>query len=154
MAYSAQDIKNNYPLPVYNFRVVINNQSMAFSNVSGLSIGFETHTFKESPTGIGPGPMVRRMPAQKSDVKIILKKGLVKASGISVLYEWINSAKINQINKLDITVQLLDELGNPVFSWTVINAFPTKLDIPTFDATSNDVAIENMELTADTILVI
>jgi phage tail-like protein len=31
----------------------------------------------------------------------------------------------------------------------VVNAFPTKLDAPTFDAKSNDAAIESMELAAD-----
>jgi phage tail-like protein len=40
-----------------------------------------------------------------------------------------------------------------VISWKVINAFPTKLDAPTFDASSNDVAIETMELRADNITI-
>jgi phage tail-like protein len=31
----------------------------------------------------------------------------------------------------------------------MINAFPTKLDAPSFDANSNDVAIESMELMGD-----
>ena len=48
---------------------------------------------------------------------------------------------------------LCDEEGNAVVSWQVINAFPTKLDAPTFDANSNDVAIESMELLADDVLI-
>jgi phage tail-like protein len=39
-------------------------------------------------------------------------------------------------------------------SWKVINAFPTKLDAPTFSASSNDVAIESMELMADGVAVV
>jgi phage tail-like protein len=38
-----------------------------------------------------------------------------------------------------------------VISWKVVNAFPTKLTAPTFDAKSNDVAIETLELKADLI---
>jgi len=50
-------------------------------------------------------------------------------------------------------VRLLDESGDPVISWKVINAFPTKLDAPTFDANSNDAAIESMELMADGVFI-
>ncbi len=160
MPYSVKDIKEVYPLPVYNYRVEISNgattETIAFSNVSGLSLSFETHTYKESPDdsnkGDFAGPIVRRMPAQRADVKITLKKGLVRTKSIKALYGWINSVQVNQVEKKDITVRLLDEAGAPVVSWKVINAFPTKLDAPAFDATSNDVAIESMELTADIVM--
>lgn len=152
MAYTVDDIKKNYPLPAYNYRVDINGESIAFSNVSGLSLSFETHTYKESRTGGDvAGPKAMRMPAQQADVKITLKKGLVRAKSLPVLYNWIKSVQINQIDKKDITINLLDEKGDPVFIWQVRDAFPTKLDAPAFDASSNDAAIETMELTADTI---
>ena len=40
-----------------------------------------------------------------------------------------------------------------MISWKVLNAFPTKLDAPTFTASSNDAAVESMELMADGILI-
>ena len=43
--------------------------------------------------------------------------------------------------------------GDAVISWKVINAFPTKLEAPAFDASSNDVAIESMELMADSVTI-
>lgn len=152
MPYTPEQIKQNYPLPVYNYRVDIGGESIAFSNVSGLSLSFETHTYKESHTEGGKvGPVVMRMPAQQADVKITLKKGLVPSKSIPKLYAWINTVQVNQIEKKDIAVHLLNEQGAPVVTWNVLNAFPTKLDAPAFDATSNDAAIETMELTADTI---
>jgi phage tail-like protein len=36
-----------------------------------------------------------------------------------------------------------------VVSWKATNAFPTKLSAPTFDAKSNDAAIETLDLQAD-----
>ena len=48
-------------------------------------------------------------------------------------------------------MRLCDENGDPVISWKVANAFPTKLEAPTFDANSNDAAVESMELTADSV---
>jgi phage tail-like protein len=56
---------------------------------------------------------------------------------------------VNVIEKKDIFVRLLDEAGQPVLSWKVLNAFPKQLDAPTFTANSNEVAIEAMTLMAD-----
>jgi phage tail-like protein len=153
MAYTKEQIKQNYPLPVYNYRVEIAGEPIAFSNVSGLNIEVGTHVYKESPVGATAGPVVMRMPAQLADLKITLKKGLVRKKSLPVLYAWISTVQVNQIDKKDILIHLLDEAGSPVITWNVLNAFPVKLEAPTFDATSNDAAIESMELMADNILV-
>ena len=41
MAVSVNEIKATYPLPVYNFRVEVGPDAVAFSEVSGLSIHYE-----------------------------------------------------------------------------------------------------------------
>lgn len=154
MALSKSEIKTAYPLPSYNYRVEIAGTAVGFSEVSGLSIKRETTTYKESPTAGGaPGPVVMHMPAQPSSVTITMKKGVVRANSVAVLYNWISSIQINQVDKKDIYVRLCDEKGDAVVSWKVLNAFPTKLDAPSFSATSNDVAVESMELMADGILI-
>jgi phage tail-like protein len=154
MALSKDEIKTAYPLPVYNYKVEIGSDAAAFSEVSGLSIGYETTTYKESPVESGsPGPRVMHMPTQATATNITLKKGMVRGKSVATFYSWINSIQINQIDKKDIYVRLLDESGDPVISWKVTNAFPTKLDAPTFDANSNDAAIESMELMADGIFI-
>ena len=152
MAVSKNDIKTAYPLPAYNYRVEIGDTSVACSEVSGLSIAYETQTYKESPVESGaPGPRVMIMPAQSTPPTVTLKKGVVKGVSVPVLYDWIRTTRINQTEKKDLFVRLLDENGAPVISWKVTNAFPTKLDAPSFTADSNDVAIESMELMADAV---
>ena len=89
------------------------------------------------------------MPGQRNMVSITLKKGIVRTTSIKTLYGWIKTIATNQIEKKDIFVRLCDEKGEPVITWKVGNAFPVKLDAPTFDAKSNDAAIESMELKAD-----
>jgi hypothetical protein len=75
MALSKEEIKTAYPLPVYNYTVEIEGAFVAFSEVSGLSIGYETKTYKESPTEGGvPGPRVMHMPMQPSSATVTLKK--------------------------------------------------------------------------------
>jgi phage tail-like protein len=150
MPLTTEQIKTDYPLPVYNYRVEINGDAVAFSEVSGLNISYETSTYKESPTAGGaPGPRMMIVPGQRNAVKITLKKGIVRKASMQQLYGWIKTTTINQIEKKDIFIRLCDESGAAVISWKVVNAFPTKLDAPTFDAKSNDAAIESMELSAD-----
>jgi phage tail-like protein len=148
MALTKDQIKNSYPLPVYNFRVEIDGTTVAFSEVSGLTRQHETTTYVESPTA-GVGPRVLYMPAQTKAANITLKKGVVTGVSVATLFAWINSIQLNRVDKKDIVVRLCDENGTAVVSWKVLNAFPTKLDAPTFTASSNDVAIESMELMAD-----
>jgi phage tail-like protein len=154
MATSKADTKIAYPLPAYNYKVDIGKDTIAFSEVSGLNITYQKTTYKESPAEAGKiGPRSFYMPAQLDAETLTLKKGLVPAKSQVALYDWINSISLNQVEKKDIVISLCDETGKAVVSWTVINAFPTKLDAPTFNASSNDAAIESMELTADGIII-
>ena len=153
MALSIEEIKSSYPLPSYNYFVEINGEAIAFSQVSGLSMKVETTTYKQSPVEGGkPGPVVMRMPAQSSDVTITLQKGIVKGKSVPALYNWINSTQINQVEKKDVIIRLMDETGSAILSWIIKDAFPTGLDAPTFDANSNDAAIESLQLMADRVI--
>lgn len=151
MATSPDDMKFNFPLPAYNYQVEINGVAFAFSEVSGLNIAYETITFKESPVGPIAGPIVYNMPAQATATTITLKKGIILNAHKNLLADWIKTVRANLVDKRDILIKLCNEAGQPVVSWHVVNAFPTRLDAPTFDASTNDVAIETMELMADRI---
>jgi phage tail-like protein len=154
MALSKADIKAQFPLSVYNYRVEIGSDTIAFSEVSGLSIQFEAITYKESAIDGKAGPRVFHMPGQPTAAKITMKKGLVRGTSVTVLYQWISTTQLNQIEKKDIYVRLCDEEGKAVISWKVINAFPTQLDAPTFAANTNDVAIESMQFMGDRVTVV
>jgi phage tail-like protein len=154
MATDKATIKATYPLPVYNFRVDIGADSVAFTEVSGLSMSHEKITnYAESPGAGQVGPQWKYMPAQSSPVTLTLKKGVMPQKSLDTFFNWFNSIATNLIEKKDIKISLCDEDGKAVISWNVKNAFPTKLDAPSFSATSNDVAIESMELTADSMSV-
>ncbi len=154
MALTTDDIKKSYPLPVYNYKVEIGGVAIAFTEVSGLTIEYETTTYVESQTASGvAGTRTLYMPAQLKPVTITLKKGVIRVTSVATLYKWISSITLNQIEKKDIYVRLCDEKGEAVISWKVINAFPTKLEAPSFEAKSNDAAIESMTLMADGLVI-
>jgi len=153
MAMTREQIKTTYPLPVYNYKVEIDGKTIGFSEVSGLSAGYETATYVESATTGSAGPRRMYMPAQRKAATVTLKKGVVSGVSVPTLFAWINSIQLNRVDKKDIYVRLCDENGAAVVSWKVQNAFPTKLDAPAFTASSNDVAVESMELMADGVTV-
>ena len=144
MATTVDDIKNNYPLPVFYYLVTIDgNDAIAFSEVSGLAIEYETITYKD---GLSYKNGAKHMPGMGTPVNLTLKKGIVKSD--SYLFDWINTIKLNTVEKRDVRIDLLNENGEPTVTWTVKDAFPKKLDAPSFNATSNEVAIESLELMA------
>ncbi len=154
MALTTDEIKQTYPLPVYNYKVEIGGVAIAFTEVSGLTIEHEITTYIESQTASGvAGTRMLHMPAQLKPVTINLKKGMVRVTSVATLYKWISSITLNQVEKKDVYVRLCDENGEAVISWKVINAFPTKLEAPKFDAKSHDAAIESMTLMAEGLVV-
>lgn len=74
---------------------------------------------------------------------ITLKKGMITGQ---VLYDWLYKGLGGAVERKVVTVSLLDETQTVVASWMVINAWPTKYTAPDFNATSNEVAVETLEL--------
>lgn len=149
MATSVEDIKNKYPIPVFYYRVTIDGQdSIAFSEVSGLSIEYETITYRDG-LSYRDGP--KYMPGLGTPINLTMQKGIVKAD--SYFFRWISSIRLNTVEKRDIRIDLLNENGEPTVSWTVQDAFPKKLNAPSFNASSNEVAIESLELMASNLTI-
>jgi phage tail-like protein len=152
MGTTTLEIKESYPLPGYNYKVVFGTTTLSFTEVSGLQITVEKYTFKQSPTESNQvGPVIMHMPGQGTPSILTLKRGVILGKDIRYLYEWIASIKANVVEKRDVFVYLMDEVGKPIVGWKVIKAFPTNLDAPTFNAGSNDAAIETVELMADNV---
>lgn len=150
MATTAEDIKTTYPLPVYHFSVQIDGMdAVQFSEVSGLAMERQLITYKD---GLSATKGNHYMPGQTGDTKLTLKRGIVK--GGSDLYNWMASIQVTAVNKKSVTISLMNDEGDkPVVSWKVTNAFPLKLDAPSFNATSNEVAVESLDLAAQSVTV-
>ena len=145
MATDKQRIKNSYPLPAYNYQVIINgSELMSFSDVSGLEIDHEHVLYRHGFSWIIGDHLIR---AQRKPINVTLKRGVVKKR--SYLYDWINKG-----DKKDIRIELCDELGLAVVSWEVSRALPFKLDAPAFSASSSEVAIESLDLIAHDLRII
>lgn len=145
MALSPNDIKTSYPLPVYNYRVTIENASFGFSEVSGLSVDYEPVTYKHGFSFVMGSKII---PGMRQPIKLTLKRGITQ--GNDALAKWLHDVYANPFKNAekDILIDLCNEAAEPVVRWKVQGALPVKMDAPNFDANSNDVAIETLELVA------
>jgi len=139
-----------YPIPVHSFKVTIDGKNIGFSEVSGLNIERETVTYNEC--GTKDATAIRlHMLGQPKPANITMKKGFASESSKEILLKWMSDATGYTPVKKDVTVEMCDAKGGTVFTWKVLNAFPTKLELPGFDSKSNDVAIGTLSLMADEI---
>ncbi len=169
MAVSTEEIKSKYPLPAYNYRVTVLSASfqllpagtelaelmgaatvISCSEVSGLSMELETVTYKHGFSFLMGAHII---PAQHKEVNLTLKRGITSngqffSDWINLVYPIIKPVPFSLVRKRDVLIDLCDEKGMPVVRWVVVKALPIKLDAPTFDANTNEVAFENLELIA------
>ncbi|TPN86998.1 phage tail protein [Aquimarina algicola] len=139
MAIDRKTIIENYPLPVYNYQVIIDNSTaMSFSEISGLDIDYEHVLYRHGFSWVMGDYLIR---AQRKPINVTLKRGMVKER--SYLYDWMRSG-----TKKDIRIELCDEQSVAIVSWDIYRALPFKMDAPSFNASTNDIAIESLDLIA------
>ncbi|MDB4918390.1 phage tail protein [Mucilaginibacter sp.] len=131
-------IVNEYPLPAYNYKVSVGGHDVAFAEVSGLKMEYQTVVYKHGMS-YATGPQVLR--GQPMMNTITLKRGIVHRR--HELFNWLT-----QNHALDIFIDLCNEEGMPLIRWSISGAMPVKIDTPGFSANSNEVAIESIELVA------
>lgn len=139
MAHSTQEQRAAYPLPAYNFRVTVDGAAMRFAKVSGLTREHQTVTYRHGLSFI-EGEQIAKYYIDKY-VSVTLEQGTV--IGSTFLHEWLESK-----SKCAMEVSLCDASGTPVIAWRIAKALPVKLSAPIFDARTNEVAIDSLEIKA------
>jgi phage tail-like protein len=65
----------------------------------------------------------------------------------------VDEVKLGTATPRTVVIHLLDETGAPKRTWTLGNARPTKITGPDLKSEGNEVAIESVELTYETLTV-
>ena len=139
MAESKQEQRAHYPLAAYNFRVTVDDKTMRFAKVTGLEREYETLTYRHGLSFI-EGEQIAKYYISKY-VSVTLEQGTV--TGDKFLYQWLEQKTMSTMD-----VSLCDGQGNPVIAWRIAKALPVKLSAPGFDAQTNEVAIDSLEIKA------
>lgn len=130
-----------YPISAFHFQVEWGGSRVGFTEVSGLDIEIQPIDYRE---GSYKEYQVTKMPGIPQFTDINLKRGILK--GDNEFEEWLTTIKLNQVERRDITISLLNEDHQPAAIWQVKNAWPSKVTGPSLNSTSNEVAVEEIVL--------
>jgi phage tail-like protein len=133
-----------YPPPGFHFKVEVfdlapNDNDVRFAEVGGLSLEMAT---EEIPEG-GENRFVQKYPTRAKYPELVLKRGLLVNSE---LLGWIRDC-IQDLNikPKNLDVKLLNEEHQPLVTWHVVNAYPTKWAVSDLNASNSAVVIESLQ---------
>ena len=132
----------NYPVTAFHFQVEWGGTRIGFTEVSGLTVELQTIDYRE---GNSKEYNVTKMPGIPQFSNITLKRGMFRSD--NEFFQWLNTVKLNDIERRDLTISLLNEEHEPITVWKVKEAFPSKVEGPSLNSTGNEVAVETIELT-------
>jgi phage tail-like protein len=143
----ASSTPRDNPYSNFNFILLVNGQPLAaFSEISGLD---SENTPIEYREGADSTNSVRKYPGVEKYSNVVLKKGI---TGSLALWEWRKEVRDSTSTfppRKTVTIKLLNEKGDPntpAMTFTLMNAWPTKITGPSLNAKGNDIAIEQLDL--------
>jgi phage tail-like protein len=136
MAFERKD-----PFGGYNFAVEMDGITrMGFKQASGLDSSSDATKYRE---GTDPTLGQRQLPGLLTFSNISLQRGITDDHA---LWDWRTSVATGNPVRRTISIILRDANGAEKIRWNVKNCWPLKWSGPSFDATTDAVAIETLEL--------
>ncbi len=128
--------------PTFRFIVSIDGISQgAFTECALPSVEWETEELKEG----GLNTYIHQLPGRRRGAKLTLKNGV----GSSDLMNWYRDTMNEVLRRRNITIKLLnakDKLNDPIMTWNIQDAYPTKWMGPQLNSGENSIAIQTLEL--------
>ena len=133
-------MSSNQPYGNFNFRVEIDGITVAeFSEVSGLGASVDVVEYRT-----GDDPTTRKLPGRARMDDLVLRRGV---DSNRELWDWFKGALDGHIVRKNGSVVLLDAAATEQSRWNFYRAWIRKYEGPTFNASGNEVAIEEVVLT-------
>ncbi len=85
-----------------------------------------------------------KMPGIAKVGNVTLKRGVFSKD--TKLWDWYQQIASNNVKRVTVTIQLLDEVGTPTMEWTLNNAWPTKITPADLNTTGNEITVASMEI--------
>ncbi|MFY1826873.1 phage tail protein [Myxococcus fulvus] len=146
----AGEVQNDiWPLPKFYFSVQLGDDtSVSFQEVDGLETETQVIEYRH---GNNPSFFPIKMPGLGKVGNVRMRKGIFVND--ARFWDWYNEIKMNTIARRTVIISLLDEQGAPKMTWTLNNAWPTKLSGTDLKSEGNEVAVETLELAFETLVV-
>lgn len=116
----------------------------AFRECTGL--GSESQVVEYRATDANGKPVLVREPGTMKYNDIVLKRGITTDMD---MWQWRRQVEDGDVSgaRRSGTITLFNQKGDPIAEWTIDMAWPSKLNGPTYDAKTNEVAIEELTIT-------
>lgn len=133
-----------YPPVGFHFRVEFlslgSDNDTRFQTVAGLSVDYDTETFKEG----GENRFEHKLPVRTKYPDLSLKRGMLTDSAVIT---WCLEAFQNRnFLPVQVNVSLLNEQHQPLRTWQVYNAWPKKWSVSDLNAQENGIVVETLDL--------
>jgi phage tail-like protein len=129
------------PYRAHSFRLEIDGISRGgFRECSGLESTSTPIDYREGDDA----PTLQRLPGLAAYAPITLRWG---TSDDHELFDWRRQVTEGRVDRRNGSIVLLDDTGAERVRWNFTEAWPSKWNGPTFNATGNEVAIESIEIT-------
>ena len=134
---------NVWPMPKFRFSVDWGTiaQNLAFQEVSGLEAETQIIEYRASNSAVFS---TVKMPGIAKYGNVTMKRGVFAKD--NSFWNWYNQIKMNTIKRQTVTIKLLDENGSPTMTWTLKNAWPTKITGTDLKSDGNEVAVDTIEI--------
>lgn len=140
MAGEAQD--TNWPLPKFYLKVDLEGATdVPFQEVNGLDMTAQPIEYRHGNSPVFPAI---NMPGKVKNNSVTLKKGVF--ANDNKIWDWYSKIKMNTLERQNVVIKLCDEGGNPTMTWTLNNAWPTKISLTDMKSEANEVAVETIEI--------
>jgi phage tail-like protein len=133
-----------HPPKGFHFKVDVlglaaNDNDVRFTEVAGLAMELGTEEIAEG----GENRFLQKYPVRSKYPDLVLKRGLLVSSEIITwIRDCIEDFKITPKN---IDVKLLNDDHEPMLTWHLVNAYPTKWSVSDLNATNNAIVVESLQ---------
>jgi len=117
-----------------------------FSEVNGLTVEVQVETVEEG----GENQFAHKLPGRMSWPNITLKRGVIQSDN---LFAWLKetsgegyASRGNKLERRTAAITLLALDGSRLRAWNLADAFAVKWSGPSFTATPNGAATEELEI--------
>jgi phage tail-like protein len=137
----AQDGERRDPYAGFNFRMEIDGIEVAgFKEISGLEMDTQVIEYAE---GEDENSWIKLIPGRTKFGECTFKRGIAEGNDLWEWCETINDYP-REIERKSITMNLLDNDGEPQKTYTLFEAWPKKYSTGTLDAGADDLAMEEI----------
>jgi phage tail-like protein len=138
-----------WPLPKFYFMVKLgDDESVSFQEVDGLESERQVIEYRH---GNSKDFFAIKMPGLGSVGNVTMRRGIFVSD--AKFWAWFSEIKMNIIERRTVIVSLLDETGQAKRTWTLNNAWPTKVTGTDLKSEGNEVAVESIEIAYESMIV-